>query len=703
MSILLSMWAFLCAAAPSVSLPNINDSIINHYDTIECLLPSQILEELVVTASPVTDKSDRKILRPDKETLRISSDGMDLLRRLHLSRITVNPLTNSVSVAGGGNVVFCINGVEATGTQIAAVNPKDIVKIEYHDNPGVRYSDAEVVIDYITVHREDGGGVAFDTFGAYAQGRWAAIGHISGQYNHEQSTWSVNAGYMGQRKDKWLRDYDEVWHYPDVPVIRHEDGLPVTVGQSGFEGSVNYNYLRPSGDLLNVRIGLSVNDVPDKEEGDRHAILQTSDSETTVTVMEHTEEHSTSPDVGLYYKHILSDNGNLIFDVQGSYMHSRMLHEYCENDVSEINKVSGNKYSMKALAMHEYHKDNLVLKTLVSNNSSVIANTYHQSHDATVRINRSETAVAEEFTGNFGNWDVVGGVRFVYSHMGYDSGKIDRLFVLPSATVTWHPGGGWFMRYSASLDHTMPAAAEICDIVQPIQTGMVRIGNPGLHPFRTVGQTFDISFESELISVSPRIDYRYEHRPIMESVIYEQGQFVRTYFNQRSFQRLIAGGMVVFRPWRNHLTLSAEPLLTRYFSHGIDYHHCHNIFRLALGMDFNYGNWLAYANIMSGPANKMYGEEIIEEKDMNQIMVGYNGGLWSLHIGVFNAFMKNYWMETRNLSALAPYSSKAHGMRSNSYFAIKLSLSLDYGHKRQDVELRDREIDYDNGILPGTK
>lgn len=144
-------------------------------------------------------------------------------------------------------------------------------------------------------------------------------------------------------------------------------------------------------------------------------------------------------------------------------------------------------------------------------------------------------------------------------------------------------------------------------------------------------------------------------------------------------------------------------MLNRYISHGIDYSHCHNIFRLGWSMDFSYRNWLAYGNIMSGPANKMYGEEIIEEKNMNQIMAGYRQGVWSLHLGIFNAFMRNYWMETRNLSVLTPYRSKAHSGRSSSYLAIKLNISLDFGRKGRQVDVPEKDTDSDSGILTGTK
>lgn len=69
-------------------------------------------------------------------------------------------MTNTISVSGGGNVILCINGVESTESQIAAIRPQDIEKIEYHDNPGLRYAGAAVVIDYITCRHNTGGNLS---------------------------------------------------------------------------------------------------------------------------------------------------------------------------------------------------------------------------------------------------------------------------------------------------------------------------------------------------------------------------------------------------------------------------------------------------------------------------------------------------------------------------------------------------------------
>lgn len=239
------MWVLLCATAPFACPQEsvMTDSIPS--DTLVFSISPQFLSEIVVTASPVINKTDRKVIRPDKETLRSSTNGIDLLRKLQLARISVNPLTNDIATSGGGSVVLCINGVEVTSAQISAIRPENVVRIDYHDNPGVRYAGADAVIDYITTRHDSGGNIVLDAFGAFESGRYASIDNFSGQYNRGRSVWNVNAGFMGQHKDKWIRDYEETWNYPDASISRKETGLPVKVGGAGFESIVNYNYLHP--------------------------------------------------------------------------------------------------------------------------------------------------------------------------------------------------------------------------------------------------------------------------------------------------------------------------------------------------------------------------------------------------------------------------------------------------------------------------
>ncbi|MDE6392175.1 MAG: hypothetical protein K2L59_02750, partial [Muribaculaceae bacterium] len=370
------MWALICSAAPSVCSQEIsfNDSIAE--DSTGYVSSYGLIDEVVVTASPVADKTDGKIIRPSAELLRTSSDGIDLLRKLQLPRLIVNPLTGGIDISGGGEVRLCINGVESTADQIRAIPPHDIIKIEYHDKPGIRHSGADIVIDYITVRHDSGGNVFLNSFGAFGKGRWASIDNFAAQYNQGRSVWSLNAGYFGKRSDNWSRDYDETWNYPDASISRREYGLPVPVSNHILESSLNYNYMHPSGNVFNVRLGFNVDDVPYKEEGDRLALLLTSGDAEPVLVMEHTEEHSLRPDIGLYYRHKLSESRSFLLEAQGSYMRSHMKHEYYENGTGSASRVNGDRYAVRFLGMYGFRQGSHACDIGVSYDGSFLRNAY---------------------------------------------------------------------------------------------------------------------------------------------------------------------------------------------------------------------------------------------------------------------------------------------------------------------------------------
>lgn len=698
-----TMWAMICSTPLFTCASVWPANPTTDADTIDYAFPAQFLNEITVTAAPVINKTDRKVIRPDKATVRTTANGIDLLRKLHLPWISVNPMTDEISAAAEGSVILCINGAEATRAQITAIRPADVIRIEYHDTPGIRYAGAAAVIDYITAHHDSGGSISLDTFGAFAAGRYATIDHFAGQYNRDCSTWSVSIGYMGQQKDKWVRDYDEKWLYEGKTVYRHESGMPVEVGASGMESLANYNYLNSDGDMLDLRLGLDFSNVPNQEEGDRRTLLETSVSDRPVMVTEHTEKYSLRPNIGIYYLHKTSDRNSLSLNVQGSYLRSRMLHEYRENGIGENSRAKGSKYSLKVIGMYEVHAGNRVWNVGISNNNSFVRNVYDQELSSSAHADQFRTAAVAEYSDRLGNWGVSGNISAAWDRLQQPEHSLDRFFILPSANIAYHPSDEYFLKYAASLDYRMPSASEICEIEQPVQTGMIRRGNPDLKPSRIIRQSFVASYNSRFVRAEARIEYSHEHKPVMESVIFENNVFIRTFYNQRSFGMLTAGASMSVHPWKDHLSLTVEPVLSRYFSHGIDYRHCHNIFRLGLSIDFSYGKWLAYGTIMPGPANRMYGEEIIEESNMNQIMAGYNHGPWSIHAGVFNAFIHNYRMETRNLSALTPYYSAAHSSRSSSYAAVRINLAIDFGRKGRKTDIPADDGDHETGILTGTK
>ena len=133
----------------------VNDN--THIGTIQMQEGATELGEVVVESQAIIQKVDRQILLPSKEQMQASSDGVSLLQNLQIPRIVISPIDNSVKTLSDESVQLRINGVEASTSDVKAINPKDIIRVEYHDQPGVRYNGAAAVVDYIVKHHDTGG------------------------------------------------------------------------------------------------------------------------------------------------------------------------------------------------------------------------------------------------------------------------------------------------------------------------------------------------------------------------------------------------------------------------------------------------------------------------------------------------------------------------------------------------------------------
>ena len=130
--------------------------------TISLASASISLDEVTVNASAIRNTADRKIAFPTSEQKAASSNGINLLNALMLPRLEVDPIRNSVSLSNEGTIQFCINGIKVELSDIRGLSPQEVIRIEYHDNPGLRYGNASVVLDYIVQRETSGGSVNLD-------------------------------------------------------------------------------------------------------------------------------------------------------------------------------------------------------------------------------------------------------------------------------------------------------------------------------------------------------------------------------------------------------------------------------------------------------------------------------------------------------------------------------------------------------------
>lgn len=119
-------------------------------------IPAQELKEIVIEAPKVIRKADMDVYHPSKSAVEASQNGLQLLNNLMIPTLSVSDALETIQAAGQ-SVQVRINGRESSITQVKALLPESIKRVEWIDNPGLRYGGANYVLNFIVSNPTTGG------------------------------------------------------------------------------------------------------------------------------------------------------------------------------------------------------------------------------------------------------------------------------------------------------------------------------------------------------------------------------------------------------------------------------------------------------------------------------------------------------------------------------------------------------------------
>lgn len=666
---------------------------------------SVMLDGVTVTAQSVINKSDRKLITPSGEQVKTSANGFDLLKKLQLPRIEVNPLTNAISTTGNGEVQLRINGVKVTNADVQSLKPEDIIRIEFHDDPGVRYGNAATVIDYITRRSISGGNVNGDFMNNLSDGLGFAEDNLSAKYNNKKSEFSVNS-YYSYRKINWVQANNESFVFPDHTINREEMGDPTLFKERNSNTSLNYSLMDKDNYFFNATFRYNYSHSPNMYS-DRNSKLLTSDNNIPLIISDHSTEKTKSPALDLYFQKNLKNEQLLIFNVVGTYIdahNTRLYQEHREkNAVTDIySDISGSKYSLIAEGIYERKIGDGKLTSGLKHMQVYSNNEYKGTTTADVSMKQAETYAYSEYQlkkGKFTYMANITAVRFYYSQAAKSQEKYS---LQPSARITYNPNDNLYFRYRFNMWNNTPSLSDLNNVEQAIDSLQIRRGNPYLKTEQTYNHTFTSGYNKGIFGVELFSRYKYNSDPIMESVLFEDGVFVRTNQNQRSHEHLQAQISFKLKPLKDHLTITFAPGINHYISKGLDYTHKYTNRFFRLSVDGSYKNFTGSFNYYS-PWDYFYGESLNNGERIHMAGLGYSKPKWSVMIGAFNPFGGHYKRENENWSDLNPVKSRISTGSLTRMYTIKFTFNLDFGRKFSGGDKRINNSDTDSGIMSGAK
>ncbi|MDR0833611.1 MAG: outer membrane beta-barrel family protein [Candidatus Symbiothrix sp.] len=660
----------------------------------------QDLGEVTVTASAMTNRIDRKLVFPTERQRRISTNGVDLLQQLMLPKVQVNPLLHTVSLPGGGELQLRINGVKAEVQDIVALQPADIIRIEFHDNPGLRYNNAEVVLDYIVRRPETGGNVGVNLTDA-VDAAWGSNA-INGRINHKQSEFSVSYDISHRDFYRMWRDNEEVFHFANGDTRhRKEVGEPGHLELSWQNLKTAYSYQNDQ-QMFNATFRYHYEKTPHM---DYHGLLyEVGDEKNAVNMIDNSSGKGYRPALDLYYQQKMENGQTLVFNLVGTYNSTDNARLYQERDLDGAlltdvkDAVAGKKYSVIGEGIYEKKMGANSINAGLKHTQSHTNNKYEQ---ATSEMNQADTYLYGEFKGKVQKLDYTLGVGATRSYFGQQgtAGREDYTFN-PRLVLRYALPGESSIRLKSEVRNVSPALSNLSNIEQEIDSWQIQRGNPNLKPYLRYMTELTYELKKGIFYGNLQGIHDYLPHAIMDEKRQEgNNKIIQTWDNQTDWQRLNSSIYMRVGPIKDILQVSGSVVVNHFISHGNTYSHTYTDWVYNLEMSASYKKFMAVAQLYNG-RSWFYGETMTGgEKNMFMLMLGYKHKEMALNAGIMNPFTDNYKQDSENRSQYASYKKSNYINESSRMVMLQFSYNFTFGRTFNSRQKWLNNADDDAGVM----
>ena len=645
------------------------------------------LEESVVQAATVIRKPDKNIYMVSESLSERSASALDLLQNVRIPELTVNPVMETV-VSSLGSVQIRINGREASVEKLQSIDPKNIQKIEWIDNPGLRYGTTEgAVLNVIVKNPTAGGSLNL----AAGEGLTVFFNNSRANLtlNEGRSQWTVGVRGSFRGKLEMFREYQDSYLLPDgTRLDRRQEPLPGFFNQNYVTPGISYNYVRP--DTTNFYIGLDY--VGKYGELSRFDGLLTSSASSEVLHLRD-EEGGTdrTPGLSVYWEQKLRNDQTLVFNSFTQFSGGTSFHRYQEYadaavpgiDIENHIRFRNGYYSLEGNYIKEWEKAGQLTTGLKYSGSSS-RSAYLDYDGRTVRQNLDRVYAFGEYKQTVKKWTFTAGLggTWVCTSLA-DSGTRDASFNFsPRLSVNWRASdkSRWTATYSnfvgtPSLTMTSPVTQEIDGI-------QIQRGNPDVHAYMRHWTNLRYNYSNNRnFTLTMAGKFTYFPNPIQTCYSWEGDYILRSYSNEGYYKDLGLSATASWDVVPEWLSLSANLNYSHEWNEGRNFRHkidalgqsfSASVYHWGFALDFEFHN----------PAESLWGEELTRGERFNIIALSYHWKNWNFSALVFQPFGK-YSQKTEILSELVSQKTILRSHSIECMPMLQISYNLNWGHQKR--------------------
>ena len=640
-------------------------------------IPVHELNEVIVRAPKVIRKADMDVYYPSQSAVENSRNGMQLLTHLMIPSLTVTDALGTIKAAGQ-SVQLRINGRKASVDQVKALLPASVKRVEWIDNPGLRYNGASYVLNFIVANPTLGGSL-------HAEGRpglntpWGDY-FVDSKFNTGLSQFEVGGMFKLTNKFKSHRDYKETFRYPsgnsltrtESPLSGHADN---TFGRLWS----SYSYIKP--DTTTFYLEASA-DPTFSDDRMSKGLLSLSDGGEEIVLTESNGNKGVTPKLSAYLEHHLANRQTIVVDLNGSFYIGKSYSDYIEQkpglsvDLTDIHTMIKDRNQAYALETNYIKRwDNSRLTAGASYTANRNRSVYENLGGKIFHQRQDKAYIFAEYFQRIDKVTLTAGLGTQYTHYLFkESNQGNHSWNLrPQATISYRLNQLHRFRLSFQSWQSAPSLAESNVAPQQIDGFQWRIGNPDLKTSNSYMMSFRYDFNFPRIAGTFGLRAFNSPNAITPYLYWKDDKLITSYENSRGLQNLtffLSPQIEVIPDWimaSGHIQYRVERM------RGRDY-------RL-----YNH-NWSGNLNVMLShwgfehagqyvrAQHDLWGEKISWGENLSIVQLSYNWKNWQFGAGVIMPFgkydqgskMLNHWNTNEKhmrLDMRMPYISLSYDLR----------------------------------------
>ncbi len=653
------------------------------------------LDEVTVRASKVVNKPDGMVIYPTDSQRQASTNGYSFLEKLTLPNLRVDNINHTISaIDNRGGVQLRINGIIVDKPEMTALDPKDILRVDFIDKPGVRYGESiAYVINIITRRNDSGYSIGTDITSAITtiQGD----GMVYGKWNKGKSEWSVSYDINGGKSkgSNILQNANYTLTDGSIYTIERND-VETLRKYISHNAKLTYNWADSTATVFQTSLSGALNKTPDN-----YSIKEIIDGNHSYKATSRDGSKDLSPVLDIYFFRQLTPKQSIIANAVGTFI-STKTNSFYDEGTPYIYNVDGKSASLLSEMIYENRLKPFTLSAGLNYRYKHTRNDYTGDATARTRMNDNKLYAFGEIKGSIKQFQYSLGTGVSYIHYTQNEHTYNFWTYRPKLTLTYNPSNELQMSYTFQMQERTSRIAMTSDAAIRTNSMEWTVGNPDLKPSRDMEHRLLVSYNTNRLQSFIEGYYKQCRRPNMAH--YERtddNRFIYTQINQKEIDALNITAYAGYWILPEKLQVAANGGMYRCFNFGYDYTHCYTSWFYVGSITAYLGKFYLRGYIDNG-TRFLEGESKGYNGAYSALQASYNLKNWQFSLTWANPLCSKYKsFENELLNRNLYKHSIGYYKDSGNCISLNIVWRLNRGRNHQSAEKRINLKDTDNGIM----